>query len=416
MAGRPMTGLGSWTLHDFCGFETGPAFSIVAEGQATDSGQIVSTPSPPNSAETYLLKITQDKAGNSWTSRTHTPSTATLRQGIAWYTRFGDVWPPENQAPIPEFELLAVQGSGVGNNISVRMTVDGSGNVYLNLVDSGGVVRDTSSANPVTDDTWYLFELWFEKDSIGGARLYVDGSLECTVSGEDFDSGSSTDFLRFEGQGGDGLLAGPTTVYVNSWYWISGITDENDFLDDETGSTPGDTLESGAADDASDNDTTSEFGFSTTGLAAGFACDEVETYGRPGPLDDGDGFNAGAKVIGAKWVHNVTYTGPLRGNNNTHLIYGYEKDGVFTVTDENALRVGGFPNIIKKYDDAPLRVPDGSEHAVIGFHKNGGLNPVYLKEGWCFLLCPSPIANASERTLQIDGLTQIDGFTNLAGI
>ena len=377
------------TVQEILGFETGETFGVDAEASSAPGVLITNSVSRPHTNENFVLRIDQAKTGNKLfiAENTWPEDSGTV---AAVYVQFKGIFPPS--ATVPNIDFLSVESVTPKALISVRLKRITASVVRLVIVDANGTEVANSSNNPVAVDTWYRIELWFGRGEDHGAILHVNGVEEISVLNQDFDDGNGGNMrLTLKGQGGTAAIGDPTTVYFASAYVLNGAADEDDFLGnyevrsyspdaqgltalmDETGSLPGDNLDSGDWADASDDDTATSAKYTSTGVGGAVICD--------GPKDT---IGSATTIWGAKWIHRVRLTKPFPIS--AEIIYGSSIGVGKTSWDVATITSSAFFNYINTVSDVTdSKCPLYNEWFAIGIWASGD-SGIKLIQGWTYLL------------------------------
>ena len=286
--------------------------------------------------------------------------------------------------PGAQFSFYEARGTAGGGKVlswGLRLETDGD----LVLLDEVGAAAATATA-PFTADTHHFIEIFYNTVSADSVtfKIYVDGTQVINVSGVNADADSLV-FSRF--QGADSTAGNPT-VYIDDFYTLSTITDENDKLGnfvvlnyqttDEDATDLGDALENGTwalvSETPVNEGTSNDAGYTSTPKAGGT---QTDSGARPGP--SGDTRITGTPTIkAALWIHRL-----LRGTGaaSTHQKrYGNSGDGM---TDTTVTLTTSYQNF-GTFSEAATVIPTASEYFQHGFNVSGAQD-ITCAEIWAML-------------------------------
>ncbi len=105
--------------------------------------------------------------------------------GVWFYT--SDVTPSSATA------ILTLNDS-TGGCVFVRLETDGT----IVLLDTDSVEVDTTVSTPLSINTWYFFEIYFQKSSTGAAEVFLDNLSILSTASDDFDATGAMATGNFE--------------------------------------------------------------------------------------------------------------------------------------------------------------------------------------------------------------------------
>ena len=385
---------------DLISFETTSTFPLAeaadngtnGAGQMGTAANLVNTETPPNIGENWVLCLEQHKTESDYLTPEKAGTTSPHIMGF--YIQFQDEFPPiADQATINFFNARDSVGS---TQIRLQLQRTDASTHVINIQDTGLNTVATTGDNPLSVDTWYLIELYWEDSATGDAELFINEVSAATATGEDFTGGgvAGTHCNIFLGQGNDPLI-NLTTTYIKNFYWLDDVADADDRKGnftvrmynptgdgitpdfDELGQItvgPVDNLVSGDWSNISDN----------TGIGTAVYNNNGGMVFAAGPHGD---VGESAVIWGAKWggFFNATL-------NPGQLDFLWGKttsrhtNATMTDTNTTITRAGKYWQVVN--DSA--NVPGWNDWFVIGFQADTA-NNVSMREGWCYLAMEAPV-------------------------
>jgi len=374
----------------FAGFESSNDYEITVNA---GSVSIVTTPAPPRSNETYVMKL----VGGSPVTRVYP-----FKQGQNFSTNkvvMGFYFRVENAAPASNVLFLEHIGTGGNMNMQLNYTTTGT----IEIVDSTSTVVGTST-DTISADTWYLIELEYAPSASGDLEIFLNGTSILAVTGEDFENTGQTDSqIQFIGS------TASQECFVASFYVLQGTSMPTRLGDyeilmyafDDATITPnisGLDLDGGTwADSAEKTGNDSNYSQYTG----------VNDYGVVETRYAGGSYTAGPKgdsrvgtIKAASWL--VRYV--LTGLGPSILFYYGAGDGTDGTTSV-ALNSGTQTLI---FDDT-TDMPTSSEYFQYGMKLTTFLSNVKLREVWCNLLHQPSYDPASDSSFSLQEITPVTG-------
>lgn len=392
------------TINHILGFETGTdTLFQSAEGVLGSKVSLVTSPAPPQSRESVVLKMDQDKTNSFYRSRKEFTASGKMMVGL--YLQL-DVLPLAGA----DIDFISPERAS-NNNPQLTLRIE-DGTDDLLVIDQGGS-EVASVSDPFTEATWHEIEFLWEKSTTSDFSLFIDRSSAATASSVDFDDGAGGDIkITMKGQKGN-PLAGPTTTYISSLYNGIDTTDTDDFLGDfvvqlfkpdenglspnstSSGATPTPTNNALSGDWANTSDNTNN-----TSVTYGPLTNGVVKCTGPYALIAEDSVARAAKWI---WFGNGTVT-----SGDYHIVYGKTAEGSnsgFILTDESTtlIRTNKFVAVVQdEAQPAANRVPTFNQKFAIGIRNASSTNNINIREAWIYMLYKAPV-NTRTATVYIRG-------------
>ncbi len=329
------------------------------------------------------------------------PGTDWITVGI--YLRFSTVTPWES------FDFLRISdGSNAGYHVAFRLYDSGLG--------YGSVAIRDADKNEIAEvdihfqaDTWYLFEIKFQKKSApdGGVTLWIDKELAFSAANQNTNSGITFARVEVRTQVG-GITPEPTgtkcQVYVKSWHVRT--DDGVNILDNDTlvghytvlgpfnWSAPGaagdfgDDLDSftdwdNVKDVPKDDGTVATY---TTGIQSGGVT--AHDGALPGPKGSESLFDG--TILAAKWFWRARKFGfqAIKMKGKYGKTQSVSTDN--TTTTAEVTLTTSLQDIWELKDASDANVPGKDDWFQMGFEKTVSAGAVYVSEMWPFILHQEP--------------------------
>jgi len=188
---------------NFGGFESSHDYEVdVISGSVS----IVTTPSPPQSNETYSMKL----VGASPVTKAELLATFDFTTNN--HVTMGMYIQIENDAPSADVLFLEIEGAGQ-INLELYYTTTGA----IKVVDAAGAVAGTSTTKLIKD-TWYLLEFEWLAANMGNIEIFLDSVSILNVGGDFEDIAQTNSKIRFVGS------TATQEAYIASFYMLSGTT------------------------------------------------------------------------------------------------------------------------------------------------------------------------------------------------
>ena len=365
------------TCNAFGGFEMGDANESHGKVGITQS-DFRTDITPAHGTERWVMELAETSPAKVFRTDYFTPSDKMI---FGCYVRF------ENLTPNGPVYFMSGFTAGIDYDIRLRLNTDGT----LGLVNSVGG-STSSSGSPFTANTWHRVELYWERLNSGGvAKVYVDGVLSISGSGDSLNDAGDTD-VAMELSGQAGVAAASCTTWFNSFYYLTGATSETEILGDyevigpyvtdhdtvvadaKVGGGLPDDLDAGTWRGASDvqpqgipyakYDNTHQ------------SCKRTNGWIRGGPRADGRIVNA--NIVAGSWVYKAYRASAVAQ-------YGYYDVGPSTyhLAEGAAVPDSGNLSIVK--DAGSGYVPSYDDYFCWGFRSNDARGSV-IEDVWCNIL------------------------------
>ncbi len=302
--------------------------------------------------------------------------------------------------PSTTIALLRLTDSGGSFFIEVRYNTAGSFQIINALGNSVG-----ASPGGLSAGSGHFIELYFQHAAFGSAELFVDGDSIISVSLRDFTDGGTFNNIRFLNTTGSGV-----DLEIDDFYFLSGATAASDRLGPvevymkqgaQTGTTPDTsaladtTLDEGTWDLASETPLNEQSQAAAPSYTGGTAAGVVYADGSGDKLGpNGDDRFTGVTIKAMKGIWRMARSG---GGGTTQVgEIGNDGGAASDIESSPDLDITtGYANY-EFLTETAATLPALTEHAAIGFSKDGGGQHLDVAEMWAMTLVVPSAPNITD--------------------